>query len=74
MLIVLLCFRSNPTTLGLAIYFLVLDFGSVGSRAALKKEDAAMALRQCVGVGETCCFLSVPRKCSTPLWKQSTKF
>lgn len=44
MLIVLLYFISDPTTLGLAIYFLLLDLGSVVPRGALRKEGAAMAL------------------------------
>lgn len=74
--IMLLHFRSNPTTLGFAIYFLVPVLGSdtlrpqslylsVGHRAALRKEDAPVDLRQ--HVVETCCFLAVPMECSTLL-------
>lgn len=63
--IMLLHFRSNPATLGFAVYFLVPVLGSVGARAALRKEDAPVDLRQHAEVVETCCFLSVPMECST---------
>lgn len=63
----LLHFRSNPTTLGFAVYFLVPVLGSVGPRAALRKEDAPVDPRQHVEVVETCCFLTVPMECSTLL-------
>lgn len=65
--IMLLHFRSNPTTLGICSLFSSPVLGTVGPRAALRKEDAPVDPRQHVEVVETCCFLTVPVECSTLL-------
>lgn len=65
--IMLFHFRSNPATLGFAVYFLGPVLGSVGPRAALRKEDVPVDPRHHVEVAETCCFLTVPIECSSLL-------